>query len=253
MLLGRLQHAFKNPCQYFGGVYNGQSPNFGQSGSLRNKQSSMGKLTSVPSGGYPPYSFSIAQAAGAIASRNNLEGSSVNSPLNLAGGVTSYTLINGTSECFADMQLIISMVAAILSEGFLEGSATGLLQASGSMSGESYLTGDTRADSYIASVLSGYGSIDATERADGYISADITAIDVTTLTYDGIASAVWSEIMDKYQVDGTFGNALRVLHIQGTDLTMEQIVVYMLGMAKNKNWDAISMLARAYNDQGKNV
>lgn len=124
MLHGNRSISHKLPIRWISGKSIAQARNtFNTNGMARNRffswqSAGFKSFTSLPEGYRPPFSWSMAQTNGGLASHNYVYGSGTLSNVNLAGGLNAVSALTGTgSITSASLALIVSAVATLKGYG----------------------------------------------------------------------------------------------------------------------------------------
>ena len=192
-ILGNYSVIHKSPGRFMSGAANVVNrASFSKSGMLRNRFYSLANFSAIPNGYVHPYSWSMAQESGGMASYM-LINASVSNSSNLAGGINVNAAITGNIEITtASLGLIVQLVAAILGNGSLNApTIAGVLTGSSSLSASGNLNTPLLGaiQDAVASIIASGAISEAQLQAIASISADI--LPYTELSPQGLASAVW--------------------------------------------------------------
>jgi hypothetical protein len=198
MLFGNGINTGRNPGRW-SGTWSELKRSFQQNGQLRTSVQSLGALASIPSASSHPYSVMPPQTAGAMASRNNIQGSGYNPYLNLAGGLNAEATCPGVGGISnANLALIVSAVSHILASGGFStppGIAGKLLAIARIVASGDISEAAMGALAGLAVDVSCHSEIlEADLRASGTIVAHITPF--SELSPQGLAEAVWSKLAE---------------------------------------------------------
>lgn len=209
-LLGNYSVLSKNPGRSIGGGAIGLGNNrsdWSKSSQARGRYSndSAEPKSGVPDGYRHPYCWVIPQTAGALASRNVIEGVGA---LTASGamGVNGEAALTGTGSLSATGALIVSAVAALTGTGSLSANLVGVLDAVAALTGTGSLAGAMTAYGALSAALAGVGALSAPGYGIGNMAADISPF--TELSPENLASAVWSAIAADNNDVGTMGEKL---------------------------------------------
>lgn len=154
------------------------------------------KLAGIPNGYRNEYAWSHPWKAGALASRNEINGAGALAASG-AMGVNAEASSSGSGSLTGTGQLVVSASATISGSGSLTGTVNAALAAGATLAGTGSITGTMQALGWITTAMSGTGSVTATATAAGALAALIDVAAATELTASGIAS----EILDEQLVE----------------------------------------------------
>jgi hypothetical protein len=208
------------PFRYFGGLQATSRQQFGRT-ALRNwfiGEHAPDKKSGFPDGTLAPGSWVLPQNAGAMASRNNINGTgtTISAITGVVNGQASLTGSGGITSATA--QLVISMVATLTGAGTIAAAdLRGYLNAVANLTGSSSVTAAIGALAWASAAVSGSGSISsATPYATGMLAATIRGY--SDLTPEGIRDQVWNAVLANFQESGSAGKALSTASSGGVDL-----------------------------------
>ena len=161
------------------------------------------KKSGVPDGYRPPYAWVLPLEAGALSSRNIIEGTGTFTASG-AMGVNAVAALTGTGSLSATGALIVSAVAALTGTGSLSGNLQAVLNAVAALTGTGSLSGAMTAYGALTAALAGVGALSAPGYGIGHMEADISPF--TELSPENLAAAVWSAIAADFNDAGTMGN-----------------------------------------------
>jgi len=181
--------------------------NFSKSGSLKNSNLHFGKLASYPSGYGAPYSWSMANAIGAMSSFTASR-SAVSTTGNLAGGynlegTSTLSLISINAQLDQIVTLVCSALISIASTN-ANLSASVNLDATGNLS----VTSSADIGAIVNALATGNFSLASTAiiSAIGHMEAE--AGGATPLSPEGLAAAVWGATIAGNTEASTMGSLL---------------------------------------------
>lgn len=163
------------------------------------------KKSGVPDGYRPPYAWILPLEAGALSSRNIIEGTGTFTASG-AMGVNAVAALTGTGSLSATGALIVSAVAALTGTGSLSANILAVLNAVAALTGSGTLAGAMTAKGALLAALAGIGSLSAPGYARGHMAADISPF--TELSPENLAASVWNAVAADYNAVGTMGEKL---------------------------------------------
>lgn len=214
MLIGNYSVLEKNPGRSIGGGATGVGYNRGD---WPKTSTSRGAFTSgnwqpksgIPDGYRAPYAWVLPIKPGAIAARNNLEGTGSFTG-SMAGGVNGEAVLDGVGDLTGTGQLIISMVAALVGSGDItNAAAVGYLQLAASLVGAGDIAAAVSALADAEAALSGSGDIAATINALGTMAASIV-VTGDALSTANVADAIL-DALNAVEQGLTVREALRLM------------------------------------------
>ena len=207
-LLGNYSVLNRTPGRFTSGTVLAQNRcNFGTSGAIRNFYSHAGLFASLPDGYSAPYSWSMAQAIGAMSSFTDAGG--VITPLgNLAGG---YNLTGSASSVLIYTNAQLDQIVSLICSALLSATSTNAnLSASVNAQASSVMSMVTSANiGAIVSILASSNSaitINAIISALAHMNAEAGGPPV--LSPEGLANAVWSKDISEFMDTNTSGRKL---------------------------------------------
>jgi hypothetical protein len=193
-------------------------PLFARGGSRMAVHLTYGTAVGLPLGSAHPTSWAMPSVAGAIASRNRINGAGsmtgtaqsgyniealvtgdggiTNAPLGLIVSIAA-TLIASGGITSAQVDALASMVATITGSGDIAATAVGLADLGAALLGSGAITANNTALMDIAATIRGYGD----------------------LTPEGLRDAVWGALASQFNAAGSMGNKLNSAGGGGVDYT----------------------------------
>jgi hypothetical protein len=210
VLIGNYSVLAKHPGRDIGGGAIGLGNNrrdFNKTSQSRGRYSSDSHepKSGVPDGYRPHYCWVLPQTAGALASRNIIEGTGTFTASG-AMGVNGVAALTGTGSLSATGALIVSAVAALTGTGSLSGNLQAVLNAVAALTGSGSLSGAMTAYGALTAALAGVGALSAPGYGIGNMAADISPF--TVLSPESLATAVWSAIAADNNDVGTMGEKM---------------------------------------------
>lgn len=217
-ILGNYSILHKSPGRFLSGtIASGDRYSFNKSGRLRNRflgDQGMGvaKFSAIPNGYVHPYSWSLAQVSGGLASYKALNANISTTDALLALGINVDANLSATmSTTDAILALIVALEASITASGTITDANMAiiiLLEAALSASG-------TITDAQLNNILNLAAALSASGTLTDVaitnlvnLSADISNSSSGNATPEQIAEAVWNAIIADYANVGSTGEAL---------------------------------------------
>lgn len=172
-----------------------------------NQRWSFGKLSSVPNGYYPPYCWKMPEKAGAM-SAHQRAWMTFSGTANGAKGMYIYAAA-GTSV-LVDASALGGLIAGAIANAALTLSSSGSIVATISTDGTAVIELSAAA----TAMAEGWANATANVVVDGQVVSyalghmEGTTEDLSGLTPESIAAAVWNALSTAFNEDGTMGNKL---------------------------------------------
>lgn len=205
MLRGNYRVLNRSPGRFFGGSTLADSrSNFNGPGASRNFSYPDGSptalpLASIPDGTEPPYSWIIPQKSGALSSTTRVAGSGEVTYGDVAMGLACDAALDGSGEIsfFGEMQLIVSMAAAITGTGEITTAALQLiLGLAAAIGGDGGITAGLSAIGFLGAEIGGSGDVtNAVVNGPSDLSASIN-VTGDLLSTGNVGPAVWQHLIE---------------------------------------------------------
>lgn len=212
MLLGNYSVLNKSPGRFFGTFPQDTRQNWNKSGPARNmfvgfQRGTMSKMSAVPRGTEPPYSWIIAQEGGDLSTFNQLSGLGELSG-SMAKGVNATASLSGVGTIStASLSMVVSLISSIAGIGGLSASMVGVVQMSATLVGSGSISAGLNLLANCIASLSGTGTVSANLKGKSYMEADIY-VSQATATTEQLVYAIWNAIATQFNEAGTLGEKL---------------------------------------------
>lgn len=190
----------------FNGAVGMMRTNFGLADRLQQSQV-FGAKSSIPSASYVPTAWVLPKTAGAISSRNMVQGSGAIGSFALVAGRNLSANVTGTGDLAGVAQLIISLAAAISGSSSVSAELRAFLLLSASLAGQGDMNGAATALGHAAAAIQGEGDASAVIRATGALAAEVK-VTGEVLNTSNVGAAVWGASAAASNAAGTMGEKL---------------------------------------------